>query len=111
MKRLSLLSLPPSILLPSSILAAVLWAPSGYGQVPSRPPAGKTLDQIWTQTRTSDGAPDLHGVWTNRTITPFERPVELGGKAHWTEAEAAEIEKRAAQNQVDRPPQAGDPGT
>jgi hypothetical protein len=102
----------PSVLLPASILAAVLWAPSGYAQVPSRPaPAGKTPDQIWTQTRTPDGEPDLQGLWTNRTITPFERPVELGDKAYWTEAEAAAIEKRAAENQVDRPPQPGDPGT
>jgi hypothetical protein len=101
-----------SLLFSSSILAVVLLAPAAYAQASSRPaPAHKTLDKTWTQTRTPDGQPDLEGLWTNRTITPFERPVELGDKAYWTEAEAAEIEKRAAENQVDRPPKPDDPGT
>jgi hypothetical protein len=100
------------LVFPASILAVVVWTPAGYAQVPSRPAAARqTLDKTWTQTRTPDGAPDLQGVWTNRTITSFERPVELGDKAFWTEAEAAEIEKRAAESQVDRPPRPGDPGT
>jgi len=54
--------------------------------------------------------PDLQGVWTNATITPFERPDELAGKPVLTPAEAAEIEKKAAENRVDRPPKAGDVG-
>ena len=54
--------------------------------------------------------PDLQGVWTNATITPFERPDELAGKPVLTPAEAAEIEKKAAANRVDRPPQPGDVG-
>ena len=28
----------------------------------------------WTQPRTSDGQPDLQGIWTNYTSTPFEVP-------------------------------------
>ena len=31
--------------------------------------------------RTADGKPDLQGIWTNATITPFERPASLAGKA------------------------------
>jgi len=61
--------------------------------------------------RTPDGQPELEGVWTNATITPFERPAELAGKATLTEQEAAAIEKRASQNRVDRPPRPGDPGS
>jgi hypothetical protein len=64
----------------------------------------------WTPTRTPDGQPDLQGVWTNATLTPFERPTELAGKATITEEEAAGIEKRASENRVDRPPRPGDPG-
>jgi len=43
----------------------------------------------WTAARTADGQPDLQGHWTNDTYTPFERPVELGDKALYTEEEAA----------------------
>lgn len=60
--------------------------------------------------RTPDGQPDLQGTWTNATITPFERPDELAGKAVLTPKEAAELEKKAAENRVDRPPKAGDVG-
>jgi hypothetical protein len=61
--------------------------------------------------RLPDGQPDLQGVWTSATITPFERPLELASKPFLTESEAAELEKRAAQNRVDRAPARGDVGT
>jgi hypothetical protein len=64
----------------------------------------------WTAPRTVDGQPDLQGVWTNATITPFERPANLAGKAFLTEKEAAELEKQSAQTKVDKPPTAGDVG-
>jgi hypothetical protein len=45
--------------------------------------------------RTSWGHPDLEGVWSTATITPFERPAEMAGKPFLTEAEAAEFEKQS----------------
>ena len=30
-------------------------------------------DETWTAPRTAGGQPDIEGVWTNATITPFER--------------------------------------
>ena len=42
--------------------------------------------------RTSWGAPDLNGVWDFRTLTPFERPSELGDKTFFTPEEAAAFE-------------------
>jgi hypothetical protein len=51
--------------------------------------------QTWTPARTPDGHPDLQGFWTNATITPLERPRDLGAKEFFTAAEAAENRKRA----------------
>jgi hypothetical protein len=73
------------------------------GQAPARKP--------WTPGRTADGQPDLQGVWTNPTITPFERPGELAGKATLSATEAAALEKKAAAGRVDRPPVEGDVGS
>jgi hypothetical protein len=59
------------------------------------------------------GEPDLTGMWTNETITPFERPANLAGKAFLTEEEAKAIEARAATQREasdDRAPRAGDVG-
>jgi hypothetical protein len=50
-----------------------------------------TAAQPWTPRRIADGRPDLQGIWSNATLTPFERPAELEGKEFFTEAEAAEF--------------------
>jgi hypothetical protein len=50
--------------------------------------------------RTADGQPDLQGIWTNLTYTPFERPKELGDKAFYTEQEALEVFNKAAQTSL-----------
>jgi hypothetical protein len=38
---------------------------------------------------------DLQGIWTNASVTPLERPLELAGKEFFTVAEAAAYEKQA----------------
>ncbi|HLH32464.1 MAG TPA: hypothetical protein VKY31_14765, partial [Terriglobia bacterium] len=53
--------------------------------------------------KTSDGKPDLQGVWTNVTITPLERPAEFKDKAFLTPQEAAAFEKQVVdRNNADR---------
>src|SRR5271166_4689067 len=56
------------------------------------PLAGQTASRAVP--RTSDGHPDLQGVWTNVTLTPMERPAEFAGKLNLTDAEAAAYENR-----------------
>src|SRR5271166_1528940 len=48
--------------------------------------------------RTPDGKPDLQGVWTNATVTPLERPVELGNQQFFTKEQAAEYAKKMVAN-------------
>ena len=45
--------------------------------------------------QTAWGAPDLQGVWDFRTITPLQRPEDLGDKAFLTAEEAAQREQSA----------------
>jgi hypothetical protein len=57
----------------------------------------------WSPARIANGHPDLQGIWTNSTLTPLERPRELGDKAFFTEQEAAAYEKLVRErNNADR---------
>ncbi len=47
--------------------------------------------------RAADGHPDLTGIWSNATRTPFERPAVFAGKATLSDAEAREWETRETQ--------------
>ena len=51
--------------------------------------------------RTPWGAPDLQGIWDFRTITPLERPEELGDKAFLTAGEAAAAEEAEVQRNAE----------
>ena len=61
--------------------------------------------------RTPWGEPDLQGIWDFRTATPMERPEEFSGQEFLTAEEASQLEHQAVEQQVDRAPRAGDPGT
>ena len=54
-----------------------------------------------TVPRTAWGEPDLRGVWDFRTITPMQRPEDLGEKEFLTEEEAADLEKEAVDRDAD----------
>ena len=61
----------------------------------------------------SFGQRDLQGIWTNATITPFERPQALAGKPYLTAQEAAVLEQQAAERRAtaDETPKPGDVGS
>ena len=54
-----------------------------------------------TGPRTGWGDPDLQGLWSNSTITPFERPDELTGQQYLTQEEAAALERLARETNTD----------
>ena len=51
--------------------------------------------------RTAWGDPDLQGIWDFRTITPLERPEDLGEKAFLTVEEAAAAEQEAVERDIE----------
>jgi hypothetical protein len=79
--------------LAAAIAAVLLAAAPAAGQAKA-----KVAAKTWTAPHTADGQPDLQGLWTNATITPFERPKDLAGKEVFTAEEAAAYEKRIADN-------------
>ena len=54
-----------------------------------------------TDLRTGWGDPDLQGIWDFRTITPLERPAELGEQAFLTAEEAANLEQEVVDRNVE----------
>ena len=54
--------------------------------------------------RTPWGDPDIEGIWTNATLTPLQRPPELGSKEFFTAEEAQQFQRtRIEQTNADRP--------
>ena len=67
----------------------------------------------WEMPRTPWGHPDLQGLWTNTTLTPFERPVEMGDKEFLTEEEVAQAEaarQAMIENRAEQPAQKAEAG-
>ena len=56
----------------------------------------QSSDGDWTAPRTPWGDPDLQGIYNYATVTPLERPLELGEQAVFDEQEAAALEEEMA---------------
>lgn len=58
--------------------------------------SGQTANnKAWSVPRMPDGRPDLQGVWANNGMTPLERPKQFGNRASMTDAELADLKRRA----------------
>jgi hypothetical protein len=84
-----------AVVVAAAVLVALLAPSPAAGQTQSAAPkvAAKAP-------RTADGKPDLQGIWTDNTVTPLERPKQLGAKEFYTEQEFADLAKRARQGDV-----------
>ena len=74
-----------------SLLASLILQANAHGAEPG-----------WTVPRTEYGHPDLQGLWTNSTQTPFLRPRELGTRQAYTEEEALALEREAREAEARR---------
>src|SRR5512139_1028494 len=75
-------------------LSVALIASGLAGQAVAQQTAPAKPSPKWTMPRLADGHPDLSGIWTNKTITPFERPTELANKEFFTADEAKDFVKK-----------------
>jgi len=80
-------------------LAMVVAAASLHGQ---NPPATSAAPRPYTA-RTTWGDPDLQGVWDYKTITPVERPANMGDRQFLTDEEVARLEGNATKR-LNSPP-------
>jgi hypothetical protein len=78
----------------AAISVALLAQAPAAAQTPSSPPKATTAGKPSPPPRTSDGKPDLQGIWTDNTMTPFERPKKLGAKEFYTDEEIADLTRR-----------------
>jgi hypothetical protein len=82
---------------------AIMSAGSTLAQEAAPPPKLTLVaPRGWKVPRLADGKPDFQGIWTNKTVTPFERPADLGNKEFFTPEEARDyVQRTLARNNRD----------
>src|SRR5688572_14999521 len=84
------------------VLAAALASAAVVAAQTPAPAAPRAMKSGADVPRTADGRPNLEGIWDFRTITPMERPGNLGDKTVLDDREAAEFEVKNRRNQDTR---------
>lgn len=77
----------------SAIAMAIISPPAAVSQTAGAKDTAVT--GAWRPPMTPDGHPDLQGVWMNKSATPLERPAQLKDRQFLTDAEVAELRRRA----------------
>jgi hypothetical protein len=92
-----------------SALAALFASLPASAFAQAVPVAAKVATATPARARTADGQPNLEGVWSTASVTPLERPKDLGAKEFFTKEEAEAYEKKTlAVHEVAAPGTYGD---
>jgi hypothetical protein len=83
-----------------AIITLLMLPLMGRSQSVGKNASTTNTDKTWKVPRTPDGHPDLQGVWSNNSMTPFQRPKQWAGKTFLTDAEQEQL-KLAVASTVD----------
>ena len=83
----------------AAAISVALLAQTPAAQTPSSAAKATTAGKTWMPPRTSDGKPDLQGIWSDSTLTPFERPKKFGAREFYTDEEFADLTRRVRQGE------------
>ena len=87
--------LPKASLMAVFALSVTACSENKQTEVKSEEAQAEVKSSGYQAPRNSYGQPDFQGIWDFRTLTPLERPVELGNKAVFTEEEQAAFKSKA----------------
>ena len=79
------------------VVSVLVWLVVPVSAQSAKPAGSGPAAKAWTAPRGPDGHPDISGVWSHNSATPFERPKELEGREFLTEQEVANLKKNAAE--------------
>src|SRR5688572_6932709 len=85
-----------SILMGIALSATVVVGQSSASADATGDKPASTRAMAWSVPRMPDGHPDFQGVWANNGMTPLERPKQFGLRTTMTDAEFADLKKKAA---------------
>ena len=100
-----------SVAFTAAVAIAAMGTATLESQTAAAPAKPLPKPAVWVAPKTSDGKPDLQGIWTSGTLTPFERPAAQANKPFLTEEEAAEVERQSAARRANPVRRPGDVGT
>lgn len=76
-------------------LGVLALAPVSAQQGAARAATATPAKSAYKAPRLANGQPDLTGVWANNSVTPMQRPKELGERQYLTEDEVRHLKSRA----------------